>query len=1044
MTRLLEKDMLWHELNDRSKSFEQSMDALHRKRTGSYYTALDLTILMMKELVDSLPITTRERLYTKTFLEPCVGTGNFVYAYLRVCKDLGFSHEENIELLENIYVCDINKQALSVYRENLTMIANEWFEIELDQNYFESHIGTGLVFDVDAEIIKYISIEDVFPSETVRNGFDIVVTNPPYKNLKAERPHYKSDVQHAQDKEKYTSIGKLADMHFSYSTTGVLNIYKLFVEEIVERYLKRDGVCSLLIPASILSDKSCAHLRTRILETCAVKSLRIVSENSKYVNSKQALCAMLMHKGMCTESIYIDGSFDGNCQQGALVNISDILDESTGNAILVLSDNEYKIRKQMREYPTIKQIPYIDNLRGELDVTNNKTSITSNPTPYTLYRGRHISYYKTIEQPEKEYVKEPFVNATAKQKYVFESRLVCQQIANMAKKRRIAFAIVPPNSVLGNSCNFVSVRSNDDGVDTYFLMGVLNSTLIDWYFKLTSSNNHINNYEIDNFPIPVNYEKKNIVSDLVKEYIQTQDDDILQRIDALVYEAYGISQTGQTTETLSNEDKVFVPESVFTSKQTVMTAFQKDLRQMIPGATESEVCAILDGQATVEDVCFQKKPDVNKFEKRVLENIEKKYKQLYAGVVLNHTTFKLSDLDLEMIKPIPQGGSWKDIPQETVQKSKRLVRITKTGGRTTLYGRIAYEKPSYTITTYFNRPGNGTYVHPIHQRVLSVREAARFQCFPDDYLFCGNKSDLLKQVGNAVPVLLAYQLGKRIKDKTGCCTSVDLFSGAGGMTYGLKRAGIHAVIANDFAESACVTLKTNCPEIPVLFGDITKEEIKKQIIDAGVSAGADIICGGPPCQGFSLAGFRKKDDPRNELFRHFVDIVSGVKPKVIVFENVEGILSHQNGQTYANIIELFSELGYYTEGRKLLTSQYGVPQRRKRVIILCTRKDLGVMPSELYPDVLTPNLDRQVTAKETIYDLETVQCAEDAQYGSSYSSPMLQYLKHEISIDEYLSQVTDTRGVLSETALDAEEDDDVENEINSCKEPEQLSFLENM
>ena len=1042
MATLFEKDLLWCELNDRSTSFEQSMDTLHRKQTGSYYTALDLTVIMMKELVDSLPLSMREKLYTKTFLEPCVGTGNFVYAYLRVCKDLGFSHEENTELLNNIYVCDINIQALSVYKENLTTIAKEWFGIILDQAYFDAHIGTGLLFDVDAELIQYISIEDVFSAEIVKNGFDIVVTNPPYKNLKAERSHYNSDEQHAIDKEKYTAIGKLAGKHFSYSTTGVLNIYKLFVEEIVERYLTNDGVCSLLIPASILSDKSCANLRTRILETCAVKSLRIVAENSNYVDASQALCAMLMHKGMRTESIYIDGSFDGNIQQDALVNIADILDESTGNAILVLSDNEYKIRKQMRKHPTIKQIPYIDNLRGELDITNNKLSITTDETPFALYRGRHIGYYKTVELPEKEYVHEAFVNATAKQRYILESRLVCQQIANMAKKRRIAFAIVPSYSVLANSCNFVSVRANDDGVDTYFLMGVLNSTLIDWYFKLTSSNNHINNYEIDNFPIPINYEKKDIISDLVKEYIKSQSDEILLKIDALVYEAYGISQTGQVAESLNNEDEAPVHASVFTSKQAVITAFQNDLRQMIPGTTENEVCAILEGQATVEDICFQKKPDASKFEKRVLENIEKKHKLLFAGSILNHTTFKLSDLDLEMIRPIPQGGSWKDIPPETVQKSKRLVRITKTGGRTTLYGRIDYEKPSYTITTYFNRPGNGTYVHPIHQRVLSVREAARFQSFPDDYLFCGNKSDLLKQVGNAVPVLLAYQLGKKIKDKTGCCTSVDLFSGAGGMTYGLKRAGIHAVIANDFAESACVTLKTNCPEIPVLFGDITKEEVKKQIIDAGVSAGADIICGGPPCQGFSLAGFRKKDDPRNELFRHFIDIVSGVKPKVIVFENVEGILSYQNGQTYANIIELFSELGYHTEGRKLLTSQYGVPQRRKRVIILCTRKDLEVMPSDLYPDIITPNIDRQVNAKETIYDLEKVQCAEDARYCSDYTSPILQYLKHEISIDDYLEQVLDSRGVLNEHFPDAEEDDGEETEEVCSNTFDQLSFID--
>ena len=408
---------------------------------------------------------------------------------------------------------------------------------------------------------------------------------------------------------------------------------------------------------------------------------------------------------------------------------------------------------------------------------------------------------------------------------------------------------------------------------------------------------------------------------------------------------------------------------------------------------------------TLRDVCQKYNGTPDLFSQKVLPNIETKYRKILASEVLNHTTFKLSDLDLEMIKPVPQGGSWKDIPQETVQKSKRLARIAQTGGRTTLYGRIDYSKPSYTITTYFNRPGNGTYVHPVHERVLSVREAARFQCFPDEYLFCGSKTDMLKQVGNAVPVLLAYNIGKSIKDKTGCTTSVDLFSGAGGMTYGFKLAGIKAVIANDIVEAACVTLKTNNPEIPVLCGDVTDEETKSAIISAGVKGGADIICGGPPCQGFSMAGYRMKDDPRNQLFRHFVDIVSGVNPKVIVFENVEGILSYQGGETYRNIIELFSELGYYTEGRTLMANHYGVPQRRKRVIILCTKKDLGVMPADLFPTPVTPDMNCQVTAYDTIFDLEKVPCGEHAVYKSEYSSYILQFLKGNISADVYLDAV---------------------------------------
>ena len=233
------------------------------------------------------------------------------------------------------------------------------------------------------------------------------------------------------------------------------------------------------------------------------------------------------------------------------------------------------------------------------------------------------------------------------------------------------------------------------------------------------------------------------------------------------------------------------------------------------------------------------------------------------------------------------------------------------------------------------------------------------------------------------------------------------------MTYGFKLAGINAVIANDIVENACITLKSNCPEISVLCGDITDESVKQQIINQGKLLNADIICGGPPCQGFSLAGFRRDDDPRNQLFRHFVDIVSGVSPKVIVFENVEGLLSYQNGETYRNIIELFSELGYHAEGRTLMANHYGVPQRRKRVIILCTKKELNILPSDIYPTAITPNMDKQATTYDTMFDLECVECAENAKYSSSFSSPILQFLKHEITADDYLEKMLDERDALS-------------------------------
>lgn len=981
-----------------SIEYEKSLDPLLRKQTGSYYTSMDLTIAMMEELIAEVDVS---NLYDKTFLEPCVGTGNFVFAYLAVCSKLGFTKKQYVQLINNIYVCDINHKALEMYKKNLAILTEHLFGIKLDTAYFDSHIGSGLLFDVNSSNISYQPIENVFSKDIIRNGFDIVVTNPPYKNLKAEKGQYSAEIDFYNDKEKYEFISQQATKYFKYSTVGVLNIYKLFVEEITEHYLASNGICFLLIPSSILSDKTCAKLRTQLLKTCNIKSIRLIEENSSFVLSSQALCTLLYRKGQPTNKIKIDGSFCGDIKKGTMVSIDDILDEATGNSILVLSRNEYSIRHTMMKHPTIKSLDYVMNLRGELDITLNSKAILETPTNYRFYRGRNIGYYEIINGDVSEYVDEAFVFHTAKKKYIQNPRLICQQVVNMAKKKRISFTLAPSNCVLGNSCNFISVLPNNDGVDLYFLLGILNSTLIEWFFKLTSSNNHINNYEIDNFPIPVHFAEKKEISSLVKEYIDTKNEYILTKIDALVYKAYGIVKEKSIKK--RNVQVVGQTDSIFHNKEALLAAFIYDITAMIPEATRDECIAILTGKATVMELCFQKNPTASKFDRMVLDCIEKKYKKLYSGEVLNHTTFKLSDLDLEMIKFVPQGGSWKDIPQETVQKSQRLVKITKTGGRTTLYGRIDYSKPSYTITTYFNRPGNGTYVHPVHQRVISVREAARFQSFPDDYMFYGNKSDMLKQVGNAVPVLLAYSLGKAIKEKTGCSTSVDLFSGAGGMTYGFKLAGINAVIANDIIENACISLKCNSPEIPVCCGDITDETTKQYIIEKGKKNKADIICGGPPCQGFSLAGFRKEDDPRNQLFRHFVDIVSAVSPKVIVFENVEGILSYQGGETYKNIIGLFSELGYNTEGRTLMANYYGVPQKRKRVIILCTRKNLDILPSDIYPQPITPNEEGQATAQDAIYDLENVECSETAVYNSSYSSAILKFLKKEISAETYIN-----------------------------------------
>lgn len=977
------KENLWDSLRSKSRYIETDMDSLRRKRTGSYYTDLELTDVMMAELISHVK-KGNKNIIEYRFLEPCVGAGNFVFSYLKeVKKSWDLSAEEAEILLDNVYVADINEGALQGYKESLKTVAREYWGIELTDEYFNSHIGAGLLVDVTASELKYISLEEVFPNAAA-NKFDIVVTNPPYKNLKAERGHYGSDEEYEVDQKKYSSIAKIVSKRFKYSTDGVLNLYKLFVEEIIDRYASNDGYVSLLIPASIMSDKTCQKIRTHILQDNSLLSVKIIGEGSKYIDAQQALSAVLIKK--CEKTTYVKVTKDF-CQapnDEAEISIEDIMNENTGNSIIAITKEEYSVLKALRKFPIVRELDFIINLRGELDLTANKKNITSTATGYPLLRGRNIGYYSLIDTGENEFVVPEFIETTKKRRYIENERIICQQIANMHKERRVTYSLVPANYVLGNSCNFISVLDNPYHIDIYAILGLFNTQIINWLFKLTSSNNHVNNYEIDCFPVPIESPLLQQISNRVKNFLETGNEEILAEIENLARKAYGIIND-ETGEESMLEDEI-------------IAKYYEDIRHVLPEISQSDAGKILSGEIKVSQLYDER----DKFTVNVINGITDKYVSLYQGHILNHTTFKLSDLDLEMIKSVPQGGSWKDIPMETVKKSKRLERITQTGGRTTLYGRIDYEKPSYTITTYFNRPGNGTYVHPVHERVISVREAARFQTFPDDYYFFGNKTQLLKQVGNAVPTLLAYQIGKRITEKTGCSKSIDLFCGAGGMTAGFKAAGITSLLSNDIEESACTTLKINNPEIPVLCGDITQEDTKVAMEKAAKEGGADIICGGPPCQGFSMAGFRSETDPRNQLFREFVDIVKRVNPKIIVFENVEGLLSYQGGKTYREVHSLFSELGYNTEGRSLMANDYAVPQKRKRVIIICTRNDLCVSPADLYPDAITIDTDSQVTAREAIADLETVMCSETAQYVEGEEGDILKFFKGKITYDEYV------------------------------------------
>ena len=139
-------------------------------------------------------------------------------------------------------------------------------------------------------------------------------------------------------------------------------------------------------------------------------------------------------------------------------------------------------------------------------------------------------------------------------------------------------------------------------------------------------------------------------------------------------------------------------------------------------------------------------------------------------VLYNHVSHKIGNYAKELASHIPEGGNWKNIPLSI--SDRRLDGIRATGGRTTYYGRLRWDAPSYTIATYFNHVGNGCNLHPSQQRVISTREAARLQSFPDWYVFEGEYvkfhsdplQDKYEQCGDAIPVLLVRALALKLKE----------------------------------------------------------------------------------------------------------------------------------------------------------------------------------------------------------------------------------------------------------------------------------------
>lgn len=182
-------------------------------------------------------------------------------------------------------------------------------------------------------------------------------------------------------------------------------------------------------------------------------------------------------------------------------------------------------------------------------------------------------------------------------------------------------------------------------------------------------------------------------------------------------------------------------------------------------------------------------------------------------------------------------------------------------------------------------------------------------------------------------------------------TIISTFAGCGGSSLGYSMAGYKELLAVEWDDNAVETFKLNFPDVPVYHGDIAKLSVDECLSLTGLQPGElDVFDGSPPCQGFSTAGKRMLDDPRNQLFKEYIRLLRGLKPKVFVMENVSGMIKGKMKLIFAEVMRELKASGYNVKCQLMNTMYFNVPQSRQRLIFIGIRDDLDIAPSHPKPE----------------------------------------------------------------------------------------------
>ncbi|WP_424357404.1 Eco57I restriction-modification methylase domain-containing protein [Methanocella sp. MCL-LM] len=502
----------------------------------------------LAEILDSGSLTEAgkalEQLNRVSVLDSSCGTGIFLHAATEELARLkeafgrdgrtgGQVFHETLE--NNIYGMDIDGNALKAARARLLF--------SLRKAGCDGWKSTGLRLTKNNVLLP----DSASPEDS---GFDIIVGNPPYMRVKSM---YRGESDSRNRKKVFASdimksgLYKLQD--------GNLNLYKLFIERNLS-LLKADGSLGLIIPSSFLNETSSEKLRRHIFDTCSIGEIVEIPEKARaFDRVNQATAIIVLHRGEPGSQFSLRLGADVETLEGESISVNlDELKTLTNSRmevpLLTAPAIEWTMLKHLRKVPPFKGDGHFaaagDICVGHLDETIDREFVSEIPTGNMFIKGIHLHEYcvdlsETGASPRWVNKKGLLEKRPSAARVIEQPRIIGRNTINKACRRRLKFALLPPGYVCGNSIKQIVIT--DPEIQPLYLLGLLNSAVLNWYFEVFCSQNNVRNYSIEALPIPRAPEQvQDAIAYVARKIMETDGKtrEYLDRrlMDALVYEIY--------------------------------------------------------------------------------------------------------------------------------------------------------------------------------------------------------------------------------------------------------------------------------------------------------------------------------------------------------------------------------------------------------------------------------------------------------------------------------------------------------------------------